>query len=210
MTIVPTSETTTTTSLPETESLDQTRTSSDVLAEQVGFLRSRVRLVDTDVAALHGEVLGRQLSGRTNEMRKKTPTELLQALADRGLSWRDTARIVQVSIPALRKWREGGGVSGEHVIALARLCAFCEIAEDDHFVSDVAAWLEQPLVTGSGINGLDLAAEGRLEDLIELAAQHVAPEVLLDRCRPGWGEFAHSNAEVFIAPDGRPGVRITP
>ena len=114
-----------------------------------------------------------------------------------------------MSVPALRKWREGGGVSGEHSLEIARLCAFCAIAQNDHLVTqEVAAWLEQPILSGWSITGLDLVTEHRFEDLLELAAGQIGPEELLDRCVPGWREIERDTAEVFIAPDGAPGILV--
>ena len=201
---------TSTTALPTRAPLDHTRTSLDLLAENMGVLRTLVHSVDGDVTAIHGDVLAHQLSARTNELRKHETVELLNSLADQGFSWRDIARIAGVSVPALRKWREGGGVSGEHALDIAKLCAFCAIAQKDHLVlQEVASWLEQPILSGVNVTGLDLAAEGRLEALLELAAGDLAAEVLLDACRPGWRESSQSNAEVFIAPDGMPGIRAS-
>lgn len=200
---------TSTTALPVEAPLNQTRTSADLLAEEVGFLRNRVRMVDGDVAAIHTSVLARQLGARTNELRKHDTVELLNSLADQGFAWRDIARIAGVSVPALRKWREGGGVSGEHSLEIARLCAFCTIAQNDHLLTqEVAAWLEQPILSGWSITGLDLVAEHRFEDLLELAAGQIGPEELLDRCVPGWRDIERDTSEVFIAPDGAPGILV--
>lgn len=201
---------TTSTALTLPEAPDQTKTSADALAERAGFLRNQVRFVGTEAASVHSDALSLQLSGRTNEMRRRNPLELLSALADEGLAWRDIARVVGVSVPALRKWREGKRLSPEHAVALARFCAFFSIAKSDHLpVHDVAAWLEQPLVLGYRVTGLDLATSHRYEDLLQLAADHVEPEQLLDRYYAGWREDVQTDAEVFIAPDGQPGIRAT-
>lgn len=204
-----TDQTTSTTAFSPTPSLDQTRTSADALAGEVGLLRSQARFLGEDAANLHNGLLSRQLEARTNELRKQSPRDLLTVLAEHGFAWRDIARIVGVSVPALRKWREGGGVSGDHALAIARLAAFCAIAQDDHLVlQEVAGWLEQPIVSGAGITGIDLVAEHRYEELLEYASGHVNPEGLLDRLRPEWRQKLGDHAEVFISPDGMPGIRL--
>jgi len=201
---------TTSTALTLPGAPDQTKTSADALAERAGFLRNQVRYVVTEAASMHSDALLLQLNDRTNEMRRRNPLELLSGLAEEGFAWRDIARIVGVSVPALRKWREGRRLSPEHAVALARFCAFFVIAKSDHLpVHDVAAWLEQPLVPGYKVTGLDLAASRRYEDLLQLAADHLKAEHLLDRYYADWREDIQSDAEVFIAPDGQPGIRAT-
>ncbi len=200
---------TTTTALRPSDALDQTRTSADALAERAGFLRTQVRFAGTRAASVHSDALAIQLRDRTNEMRKRNPQELLNALAAEGFSWRDIARVVGVSVPALRKWREGGRLSAEHAVELARLCAFFDIAKSDHLpVHDAVAWLEQPLVPHCGVTGLDFAADHHYEVLLELAAGHVPAEELLDRYHPDWRNELTDDVEVFIASDGQPGIRV--
>lgn len=39
---------------------------------------------------------------------------MLSDLAELGFAWRDIARLVKVSVPAVQKWRKGGeGLRGE-------------------------------------------------------------------------------------------------
>ena len=103
-----------------------------------------------------------------------------------------------------------GGISGEHSVEIARFSAFCALVQEHLVVQDVASWLEQPLVPGLPVTGMDVVLEQRYEDVLSLAAQHEDPETLLDRVRPRWREEVAVNAgfETFIAPDGMPGIRV--
>jgi hypothetical protein len=90
---------------------------------------------------------------------------------------------------------------------MARLLAVVEILREDHLVANVAPWMEMPLVPGPPLTGVDLAASGRLTDLMDLAAQQARPEDVLDNWQPGWRERYRSDFEVFHAPDGELGIR---
>ena len=83
-----------------------TRTSLDDLVDEAGHLRNRSRLLNDDIAEVHNHALDVQLQARTDEAAKRSVIDLLSELADLGLSWRDIARLVGVSVPALRKWRQ--------------------------------------------------------------------------------------------------------
>ncbi len=69
---------------------------------------------------MHSDSLRIQLESRTDEAAKGAPADLLSELADLGFSWTSVARIVGVSIPAVRKWRQGDAVSGHNRRRLAQ------------------------------------------------------------------------------------------
>lgn len=89
------------------------------------------------VSANYARYVGKHLDEDT--------TDLLDALSDEyGLMWLTVARVAQVSVPALRKWRHGGKPTSANKLALARLLAACgSLRELD--VRDVAAWLSAPV-----------------------------------------------------------------
>ncbi len=195
--------------------LSRTRT-IDELVEDVGHLRNVTRLVGHDVAEasrqvseVHHQAFQAQLNTKAREMAKRPATEMLDELAGRGFAWRDIARLVGVSVPAVRRWRQGESPTGPHLLAIARLLAFTEILRVDHLVSDVAGWLEMPLVPEAPLTGIDMAADGRFVDLLDLATGHETPEAALDRWQPGWHERSSSQFEVFEAADGELGLRPT-
>lgn len=200
------------TTLPEP--LSRTRT-IDELVEEVGHLRSRGRLLGDDVAEvgrqteeIHRRFIEEQLNIRARKVAGRSAADLLEELAGHGFAWRDIARLVGVSVPAVRRWRQGEPPTGTHLLALARLVAFIETLSMDHLISDVAGWMEMPLAPEAPVTGIDLAAGGRYADLVELAAAHSTPEAVLDRWRPGWREHFRSDFEVFEAADGERGIRL--
>lgn len=193
-----------------TPKIDQpTRLSPDVVADSAGALRSDVLQLSADVAETHNRLLDIQLEARTDEAAKRSPLDLLGELSDLGFAWTSIARLVGVSVPGLRKWRQGESVSGDNRRRLARVVAFVNILNRHHMVSDVASWLDMPLAD-SGLTGIDVFAAGQIADLTEYAAQHITGSELLDRTMPEWRDDLETPFEVFTAGDGQRAIRMRP
>lgn len=184
-----------------------TRTSQDELAEQAGVLRNATRFLSEDVADVHDRVLEIQLDGRTDEAAKRAVTDLLNELAEMGFAWRDIARLVGVTVPAVRKWRQGEPASGPNRRAVARLLAFVDVLRADHLVQDVPSWMEIPLA-GSAIAGLDVYAAGHTNLLLLHAAGHLTSEEVLDQFKPSWRDESDDRFEIVTAADGASLVRL--
>jgi transcriptional regulator with XRE-family HTH domain len=186
----------------------------DAFVEDVGYLRNRTRLLSADVAEtdkqvgeVHHQAFAEQLEVKARQLVKLGAIRLLSELADEGFAWRDIARLVGVSVPALRRWRQGESPTVGHLLAIARMAALARILHANHWVADVASWMEVPLTPGAPLTGLDLAADKRYEDLVDLAAEYATAEDVLDEWQPGWRERYRSDFEVFEAPDGELGIR---
>lgn len=199
------------TSSPERVSL--TRTIAD-LVEEVGSIRSQTRLLGDDVAETgrqaritYQQMVERQLDVKARTLAKAGMRHLLGELADRGFAWRDIAALAGVSVPAVRRWRQGETPTGDNLLRVARVVALVETLREDHLMSDVASWMEMPLAQGTPLTALDLAVAGRLPDVVDVAAGHATGESVLDLSRPGWRAEFSSEFEVFEAPDGQPGIR---
>src|SRR5690242_1356757 len=75
------------------------------LVSSVGVLRTRTRLIgsdvaetDADVARLLRDVRDERLAEATRKTAKQSASSLLDQLNDRGFSWRDIARMSHVSV----------------------------------------------------------------------------------------------------------------
>lgn len=194
--------------------ISRTRT-IDELVEGASFLRNVTRAIGENVAEterqagqIHHEAAEIQLNYRARQLAKQDPTDLLNGLAGNGFSWRDIARLVGVSVPAVRRWRQGETPTGVHLLAIARIVAFMETLRQDHLVTDVASWMEMPFTNEVPVTGLDLAADGRYSDLLDLAGGHASPEDVLDRWHSNWQSRYQSRFQVFEAPDGEHGIRM--
>ena len=157
----------------------------------------------------HSDTLDAELRTVANERNKEPLGELLAKLSALGFSWRDIARIVGISVPALRKWRLGGTATGDNRKKLATLVAFCDIANTRFRIPQIAAWLEAPVHPEAPLTCLDMMAGGRF-DLVLRLARDVSPDpqTVLDEFEPGWRERYASDVEVFTGPDGIPGLRL--
>jgi transcriptional regulator with XRE-family HTH domain len=192
-----------------------TRTISD-LVEDAGHLHNRAGLHVQDATELrsattqlHTDTVLEMLRARASSHATQALQQLLAVLDGRGLAWRDIARLVGVSVPALRKWRNGEPATGENLLKVARLVALCEVLEEQALITDPASWLEVPLVDDVPVTGLDLYAGKRVDLLIRHALHNEAdPEELLDEFRPGWREEFRGTFEFFTAEDGMPGLRL--
>jgi hypothetical protein len=187
---------------------EPTRTTQE-LVERASRLRDSTRLLSEDVAEVHDSALHLQLSARTDEAAKRSVIELLDELADLGIAWRDIARMVGVSVPALRKWRHGEPATGEHRRGVARLVAFVGVLNSDHLIQDVASWMEIP-IGESHVTGIDLYAVGRASDLLLYAASRIGSDDLLDTFDPGWRTKIDHRFEIVAGGDGEPLVRMRP
>jgi hypothetical protein len=177
------------------------------LAETAGSLRSTARLVHEDSSELHQEASLRAWQRRTNTRGKFAPSALLEELADLGFAWRDVARMLGVSVPAVQKWRRSGGVTGENRRKLAGLLALCDEITERYHVQEVASWFEMPIISGAPVTPIDLYTEGQPELVLEHASGHSDPEQTLTAYDPEWRERFRSDFEVYVEADGEMSIR---
>ena len=199
---------TATTALTPLRIIQRTRLSdADILANEAGALRSDVGLLSEDVAQVHGDSLRLQLESRADAAARRSPVRLLDELADWGFSWTSIARVVGVSIPAVRKWRHGNPLSGENRRNLALLVAFVGVLEEDYLIADGASWLDMPLAESS-FTGIDVLAAGQAHGLMQYAAGHISSSDLLDGALPTWRDTLDDRFEVYEAQDGERAIRM--
>lgn len=192
---------------PETMTIAE-RTSN--VADRAGHIRNQSTLVNRDAAEIHHDALRLQLDARTSRSARQDPAALLAELSQMGFAWRDIARMVGVSVPALRRWRNGELPSGENRRRIAQLVAFVEIVRGDHLVFEPASWMEVPIVRDAPTTSIDLYAAGHLDVIFDLASDQCSPEAALDAAIPDWRVRFRSNWEVGTAEDGQPYIRSKP
>ena len=138
---------------------------------------------------------------RVVEAGRKSVRTLLGELSDLGFSWRDIARMLHVSVPAIRKWRQGGAASGDSRRKVAALMGACNLIMRHSMVDEIASWFEMPL-TSAPVTPIDLYAAGRADLVFDYASGHPDPERLMDEFDPQWRERYRSDFDVVTASDG--------
>jgi transcriptional regulator with XRE-family HTH domain len=140
------------------------------------------------------ESIREELEDRTVQRTNTAQAGLLAQISDSGMSWRDVARVLGVSVPAVQKWRKGGEITGVNRYNLARLAAVLDLIAD-HLV----------------LTRMDLLASNRHDLVLELVsdeASSTTPVAVLDAYDPAWRENLVDRAfEAFEAGDGRMSVR---
>jgi hypothetical protein len=153
----------------------------------------------------HDETLKSLLNHRTDQKARAGLTALLAELtAEHGLGWSGIARLVGVSVPAVRKWRRGGDITPTRLQSLARLTAFLEMLQEEK-INDAAAWLSLPLNdedAGEAVSKSDVYSAGGVVDLLAYAKDYISRDELLSRTSAQRYSTSRQ-ARVVRAPDGR-------
>jgi len=137
--------------------------------------------------------------------RSKSVPMLLQELAlEWGMTWVDTASLVGVSVPALRKWRnETNEATPENHERLLSLVAFLGTLKEV-LVSHPAAWMALPVEPGFMATPRDLYTLTPTAPIILLdyAACNISAETLLGEIDPDWRVHFKSEFENYLEDDG--------
>ena len=189
--------------------IERTRSSAEILADaqvvhrQVGDLFSKT-------ANFRRRTFIVDLEERQNRHAAKATVDLLALVSDAGFAWRDVARIMNVTVPAVQKWRREGGMSGLNRLRLARIVGLLELLESN-MVSEPVSWLEMPLRPEVAITKMDLLMVGRFDLVLELLSDDdgaMPIDGILDEYDENWREkYVDNRFESFMAADGMMSVR---
>lgn len=179
----------------------QTRLSSDLM-NVAGDIRGQARTLHNEGQDIHRETTIHEWTNLTSEQGKRRTQDLLEELHELGFAWRDIARMVGVTVPALQKWRKGQKTSGENRSAIAGLVAACHLVQERHMIEEVASWFEMPVVPGCPITPIDMYAAGDRVLVFDHASGHASPEEVLDGYEPDWRSKYSSPYAVYRAEDG--------
>lgn len=167
---------------------------------EFGYSLLPLHLLDPDATALAD---ASEYARWANKYVDVPTADLLDRLSDDyGLMWLTIARAAQVSVPALRKWRQGGNPTLQKKAALARLLAACQTLQTLG-VSDVAAWLSTPIrLDQSRLRVELLTLDDTGETFVALAQDKISQSQALDALDPTWRErFQKPTTEVTFAAD---------
>jgi hypothetical protein len=166
-------------------------------------------VLDADVGTDHRAAQLQTLELLARDHARDDVVTLLDVLStERGLGWSDIARLVGVSVQAVRKWRRGEAVTGENRLAVARVVALFDMLSSETPVQDPAGWLEIPVIEGYALRHLDLYRLGHADLLFDLAHLRISPEAAMAELTPEWRERYALEHEVYEAEDGQRSVRM--
>ncbi len=177
----------------------------------------RVDVAYRETADLHGRVCDTrrqahllELDSKMAERARCAPAQALEQLSDYGFAWRDVARVIGVSVPAITKWRKGTGITGENRLKIARMLGLIDMLSD-RLIDEPASWLEMPVTEGVGLSRMDLLERGRYDLVLALASTHTGDgtvESVLNEVDPDWRNNWVDNAfESYVADDGAISIR---
>jgi len=188
-------------------SIPETRTVTHVLTEDIGHIRQQARDLHEVTDQLHHRSHYAEWNARTSQRGHSSTQDLLNELAELGFAWRDIARLVGVSVPAIQKWRRGEGATGENRHRVASLLAACDLVSEHYGIQEIASWFEMPLLRGVPLTPVDLWAGGRFDLVFDYASGHTDSDQVLTAWDPEWRDRYRSDFEVFRAADGRLSIR---
>jgi hypothetical protein len=180
------------------------------LNHRAAGVRDKAELVRGDIARVHGETQALELDALAHERLRDGVDALLTELTEvRGLAWSQVARLVGVSVPAVRKWRlHQTDPTPDNRALLGGLAAFLDLFATRFLIQDPVGWLEAPL-TQSNLTGLDVyRTEGGPIGLLELAGQRIDVDQLLDAQAPGWRARGAPDARFRIVRAGDGGRSV--
>lgn len=187
--------------------ISKTRTVVKVLTEDIGWIRRQARDLHEATHELHQRSHYVEWHALTSQRGRSSTRDMLDELADVGFAWRDVARLVGVSVPAVQKWRRGEGTTGENRHKVASLLAACDLVSEHYGIQEVASWFEMPLQLGVPVSPVDLWAGGRPDLVFDHASGHTDADQILTAWDPEWRDRYRSDFEVFRAGDGQLSIR---
>ena len=147
------------------------------------------------------------ISDLAREATKRTARAIVDDLATEfGLAWVDLAKMVGVSVPAIRKWRLDGGVGPENHRRLAEVSAFLRALREYASVQDPAAWISQRMLPGHTVTVRHLYSADRAGLLLDYASGGVSATDVLERTEPAWRVTYATDDDVVIFSDGVPAL----
>ena len=138
-----------------TRTIDEVIQEARIVVEDTGHFRNVTETYSNDFAGLQHRAFSVQLETQTARYARRSSVDLLDALGELGFSWSDLAKMLKVTVPAIRRWRRGEAPTGEHRRDIARLAAFVEILHQDQLVAEVASWMEVPIISGAPVTAID-------------------------------------------------------
>lgn len=170
--------------------------------------RARANVKHNDAVDDHQETYLSEWRQRVKSHSRRSPEDMLSSLWDSGLSWRDIARLLKVSVAAVQKWRTGEKMSPKNFAHLRDFVAAYDMAAAHQPDMDIAIWLDVPILTDVPITPRHLWTDGDPGTFFEYALGNLSPEGALDALNPDWRRrYRDDGFETFVGDDGNLSIR---
>ena len=145
---------------------------------------------------------------RVKSHSERSHEDMLSSLWESGLSWRDIARLLKVSIAAVQKWRAGEKMAPKNFARLRDFVAAYDTVAAHKPGVDIASWIDVPILTDVPITPRNLWTDGDPNEFFEYALGDLKPEAALDAFDPEWRQrYRDDGFESFFGEDGQLGIR---
>jgi len=188
-----------------------TTINSLIATEKAGDVRQKASVDHKRAGMVHRTHYLSQWTTRVKDLESTPVQDMLTSLYDSGFSWRDIARILDVSVAAVQKWRgRSGKMTVKNQAKLRYFVAGYNMVASHKVGVDTASWLDIPIVPGVPITPMDLWSFDNPVLFFENAlAEDVEPERILDEYDIDWRpKYRDDGFETFTDSTGNIAIRM--
>lgn len=156
--------------------------------------------------AKHRDSYAAWLENATAAYKRMELSDILVDLSQKwGTSWADIARMAEVSVPALRKWRTAGGATPIKKVRLAGIAGFMQVL-DELGISEPADWINEPIKDGYTVTPRHLYSPTNASTLLDLAGGSSTADMVLNVLAPEWRTKFATSFVVETLPNGEKAI----
>lgn len=185
-------------------------TTIDALVKTQGAYAARQQAQSQHVAAVdtHQSKYLDEWQLRVKTHSERSHDEMLSSLWNSGLSWRDIARLLKVSIASVQKWRAGDKMAPKNFARLRDFVAAYDTIAAHKPGVDIASWIDVPILSDVPITPRDLWTDADASTFLEYALGDLQPEAALDLFEPEWRQrYRNDGFDTFLGDDGQLSIR---
>lgn len=142
------------------------------------------------------------LDKASSDYKRMALSDILSELSKKwGASWADIARMTEVSVPALRKWRIDGGATPAKKVRLAGIAGFMRVL-NELGIEEPADWINEPIKDGFTVTPRHLYSPVNASTLLDFAGGSASVEQVLNSLAPEWRAQFATSYKVETLPNG--------
>lgn len=188
--------------------ISETMIDALVQTQDAHIVRVRASSTHNDAVDEHQSKYLLEWQQRVKSHSELSHEEMLSSLWESGLSWRDIARLLKVSVAAVQKWRGGEKMSPKNFARLRDFVAAYDMVAAHKPGVDIASWIDVPILTNVPVTPRDLWIKGDPNIFFEYALGDMKSEAALGAFDPDWRQrYRDDGFETFVGVDGNLSIR---